>query len=263
MNHAKRRLSLLAGFALSTLLVTVARNAAAWTEHALGGCATSIGGTNGSAWITGCTGGTGGDSIYERQNGRWVQFHGLGTEISSDGSGGLGLVNAQGNIYFGSLNGSNLTWNQVTGCATSIAVTSDQNIQALITDCTPETGGFEIKYYTPGLQDPWTLLPGAAVTGAVNSSGDMWVVNSNHNIYEWNPSTSSWLETNGLATSIAVDSNGNVWVVGTNGALFVSTTHGATWTQESTTVSSHVTVDAAGNPWRIDSTGAPFSWSNP
>jgi len=69
----------------------------------------------------------------------------------------------------------------------------------------PVGGGYGIFRWTGST---WVQVPGGAVTIAVDSDGDPWVVNSSRQIYHWNGS--GWTGYPGAATDMSAGANGAV-----------------------------------------------------
>lgn len=253
----------------------VARKASAYTEHSFpgGGCALSLaaqdsdGEADGRVFITGCTfaGTLGeGENIFDANpGGGWSIFSSQqGIEVAADSDGDLGLVDAKGNpyVYTGS------SWNNLGGCATSIAM-AGSFYGPIVTGCTTESsGGYGIFYYDHG----WVELGGQATQVAADSAGHLWIVNAHGNIYYRTSTTlgeGSWQQVSGCATSIAVDPQDNVWVVGctSTGPNGNGLFHGGAggFTQVPGAQAWKVSVDSSEEPWTLDTSGNIDYWTNP
>ena len=66
------------------------------------------------------------------------------------------------------------------------------------------------------LNNVWVKKPGAAERITVDGNGFPWAINSNHNIFKWNPNKNDWDQYNGLGSDIGINNNGSVWLIGTD-----------------------------------------------
>jgi hypothetical protein len=146
----------------------------------LPGCARDIGiDQSGTAWVVGCTGGSGpGNLTIRRWNGNgWTPVSGGGLRIAVEPGGTPWLVNSQGKIYRRS---GDLWGDPLPGCANDIGV--DAKGHAWVVGCSTVGIGYSIHRWNEG-QRSWSLADGSAIAIAVEANGRPWVVNASQEIY--------------------------------------------------------------------------------
>lgn len=120
-------------------------------------------------------------------------------------------------------------------------------------------GGFGIHKFN-GMG--WDPMPGGATEITVDSSGNPWVVNANHEIFRWAGST--WAKAPGSAMDIAGGGK-QVYVIGTNsvpgGFGIYRWTPSATW-EKLPGGGVRIAVDSSGNPWVVNSANEIFRMVN-
>ena len=173
----------------------------AW--QALPGTGTDVApGANCTGYALGSDSVDGGHSIRYWDQAQWNTVPGGAVEIALATTGPW-AVNSQ-NMIFQWSNG----WQRMPGWATDIGAGSDGSVWVLGTDV--RDGGYGIWRWQNG---SWSQpVGGGGVHIAVDSSGEPWVVNSNHDI--WHYAAQGWVQAPGSGTDVGAG-GGQVWVVGT------------------------------------------------
>lgn len=139
--------------------------------------ATDIACGGGKTFILGKDNVNGGHSVYYRSNNSWQKKDGSGVRIAVDGNGNPWLVKDNGDVFRSNSTGN---WIYVGGQkATDI---SCRNGKVFIIGKDSQTGGHSIYQWTG--KDNWVKWIGAAKRVAVDEEGNVWVVNSNGNIFK-------------------------------------------------------------------------------
>ncbi|MCF0061772.1 M57 family metalloprotease [Dyadobacter chenwenxiniae] len=126
---------------------------------------------DGSVYMIGGAAATGGNCIYKWNGSNWTQLPGGAVRIAAGAQGMPWIVDNTGKIFF--LGGSGAHWSEVPGLATDIFAGPEGSVY--ITGRTPVYGGYTLSRWN-GVD--WSLMPGTAVTLAVNHLGTPWAVNS-------------------------------------------------------------------------------------
>jgi predicted RNase H-related nuclease YkuK (DUF458 family) len=235
-------------------------------------CATSIGLgansrglTNGTPWITDCSGYADGNySVYEMQTGgAWVKMQNdiaTSVAVSPDGNHAW-AIQANGNVVY--WNGSAFVTPASPHCATSIAVGENSrgltNGTPWITGCATFGDGNHSVYemQTGGV---WVEMQTDVATRiAVSPIGNhAWAINANHGVLYWNGPTFLPSATPHCATSIAVGAdsrgltNGTPWITDCtpfadgNDSVYQMQAGGA-WVKMQSDVGVQIAVSPVGN----------------
>lgn len=177
-------------------------------------------------------------------------------------------------------------WQQVSGCATSIAVDGHGG-NPFITGCTTEgAGGYDIYQYNGSAFTQFST--GQAVDIADTNSDFPWIVSKTGYIYSWNGSSwasepgcgtsigagsgvyitgcttessggfgiydwtgSAWNEVGGQATQVSVGSDGTVWIINAHNQIYYW--NGSGWTNVPGCATS-IAANWGGQPWIVGCT---------
>jgi hypothetical protein len=149
-------------------------------------------------------------------------------------------------------------WFQVNGSMTEVAVGAYGNAWAIGT--VPVAGGYQISQWNM-VHLMWDLEPGGAVEIAVGPNDTPWVVNSNHQVLQWNGS--GWNLEPGSATDVAVGPDGSVWAIGTvpvAGGYQILQWNGSGWDLEPGGAV-EIAVGPKDTPWVVNSNGDVFQFN--
>jgi methylenetetrahydrofolate reductase (NADPH) len=138
-------------------------------------------------------------------------------------------------------------WERMPGAATAIA-SGGGAVWCIGTDRASGAGNHIYRWQGGS----WTRYPGAAVRIAVDSNGQPWVVNAQHQIFRLS-GQSQWQHLPGLAVEIAAG-GGAVWVLGTNamhGGYGVWRWDSGQWTSVPG-AGVKIAVDGRGIPWVVN-----------
>lgn len=183
----------------------------------LPGCARDIGSVPGATWIIGCEEVPGGHSIKRWNGSNWDLIPGGADRIAVNPSNGAAWVtNNLGQIFYSTYQSDGThTFTQFPGCATDIAFSPSG--WPVIIGCDAQDGGFGIYSFGCVLECSWVQIPGAAVNITVGKDDEIWVTNSNNNIYRRRGGGSFELMP-GLASDVSVSMSGSPWVIGMDSA---------------------------------------------
>lgn len=143
-----------------------------------------------------------------------------------------------------------MTWKQLPGLGTDIAVGADGSAWVIGTNTAP--GGYGIYRWDGG---NWIAVDGGAVRIAVAPDGNPWVVNESGQIFQ--RVSGRWQPRPGAAKDIAVGADGSVWVVGTNpgyGGYGIYKWTNSNWTAIDG-FGVRIAVDPHGRPWVVNDHG--------
>jgi Tectonin domain len=189
-----------------------------WKYH---GCGKDIAvGANGAVWLVGCSETAGGFVLRLLDGSGWKPVSSGGVRIAAGPDGTPWLVNDEGKIYRGRMDGSG-TWgwgDPLPGCGKDIAIGGDGMVW--LVGCSETSGGFVLRRREKGQPDssPWKVVSGGGVRIAAGPDGTPWLVNNEGKIYRGRmdgSGTWGWGDPlPGCAKDIAVGGNSTVWVVG-------------------------------------------------
>jgi hypothetical protein len=133
-------------------------------------------GADGSAWcLSAAEIAPGGSSIHFWTGADWAHVEGAAVKIAVGPDGQPWIVNSAGQIFRRSGEG----WEFLPGLACEIAIAVDGTAFCLSSGEMPE-GGHSIHVWN-GFD--WDHVPGAAIRIAAGSSGQVWIVNYEHNVF--------------------------------------------------------------------------------
>lgn len=160
----------------------------------------AIGG-NGQSWALGLDAGPDRNrQVWRWEGSDWVKAPGAGVQISADDVGQAWVVNAANELW--RYDNAQKKFVRHSADATAIAIGSGEYWKLGATK--EGEGGYAIyKWFDTG----WRKVPGGAVSIAVASPGEPWVVNAQGSIYRMTPN--GWQPVPGKAQFIAA-ANGNV-----------------------------------------------------
>jgi hypothetical protein len=152
------------------------REGADWRR--LPGRARDIGiGANGAVWVVGVDPAPGGYALYRWKGEDWDLVPGGAVRIDIGPAGEPWAVNDRGEVLRGTYDGR---WERLPGSGSAVTVDGTGNAWLLGTDRVD--GGRSVHRWTGS---GWERLPGGAV--ALSAGRDLWLVNSEGNIYRWDP----------------------------------------------------------------------------
>jgi Tectonin domain len=147
---------------------------ATWLQ--LPGAGTDVGvGADGSLWVIGTNGTTGGFGIFRWNGTSWDQVDGGGVRIAVDPNGAPWVVNNRNQIF--QMVGG--TWELRPGAGTDIGVGADGSVWVIGTNGT--TGGFGIFRWNG---TSWDQVDGGGVNISVDEGGPALVTNDRNHIFE-------------------------------------------------------------------------------
>jgi hypothetical protein len=147
-----------------------------WQQLPGGGTDISSG-ADGSLWLIGLDGETGGHGVWVFNGTGWTFMNGGGVRIAVGPDGLPWVVNQYGQVWHLDANG----WHQVPGGAHDIAVGADGSVWILGLNAVG--GGWQTYRLRPDLAS-WDAVNGGGVAIAAGPDGMPWVVNSAGQIFE-------------------------------------------------------------------------------
>jgi hypothetical protein len=155
----------------------------------------AAGTVDGSVWIISKEPEPGGYAIYRSIAGTWVKVPGAAMRIAVTSDGRAWIVNNNNDIF--EYVGGSSVWKYYPGQkATDIGVGWDGSVWFI--GAKPVAGGYGIYHPKKPLtrawvpSDGWEAVGGGAVAIAVTADGRAWVVNANHDIFEWVNDRDGW-----------------------------------------------------------------------
>jgi hypothetical protein len=109
----------------------------------------------------------------------------------------------------------------------------------------------------------WVGQPGSGRRLAVDTKGDVWLVNAQNQIFRFRLQTGAWELLSGLAHDIAAGGDGSVWVIGTGpvaGGYGIFRWNGSGWT-EIGGGATRIAVERDGSPWVVNDAGNVFRYN--
>jgi len=149
---------------------------------------------------------------------------------------------------------------KTTGLATEIGVSSNGKV-AIIGSGPCDVSGCGVYAY----EEPnWTAMPGRAIRVAVDPSGNPWVINQFHEIYQW--SGGQFHRVSGGATDISIGADGSIFIIGTgpcnNSGCTVYELKDSKWNPYPGS-GVRLAVDPTGHPWVVNQEGEIYQWLSP
>ena len=102
----------------------------------------------------------------------------------------------------------------------------------------------------------WTQMSGNLAQVSVGSASQMWGVQANQQIWQWNGS--GWTQIPGYMVCVSVGADGTVWAVNANQEIFRR--DGGNWTKVPGSLV-QISVGNAGNVWGVDASDHIFRWN--
>ena len=185
-------------------------------------------------------------SVYSAEKIRWKSLPTLAVDIS---------INSDGQAYIAALNGTpwrwdkqEQRWRRMSGKFTRIAAAEDNHPWAINAES-------ELFRYN-GLW--WERKHEGVADVAANIQGDVFITMDNGDIKQWYALRSEWRSINGSAQRIAVDSAGQLWIVDSEGK--VQSYESKNWKNYSNIIAADIATSGENDQIIVDSIGFIRRW---
>lgn len=185
-------------------------------------------------------------SVHSAEKTSWKSLPTLAVDIS---------INSDGQAYIAAIDGTpwrwdkqEQRWRRMSGKFTRIAAAEGNHPWAINAES-------ELFRYN-GLW--WEIKHESVADVAANAQGDVFITMDNGDIKQWYALRSEWRSLTGSAQRIAVDSAGQLWIVDSEGK--VQSYDGKNWKNYSNIIAADIATSGENDQIIVDSTGFILRW---